>query len=114
MRQFSSWYPLTRAAVEASDVESAAAIQVRRSGGALWDYPDGRSAMICYMFLAESPERGLVEHFEAELDQPGYLGFGPLEWRFYEGEDASDHILRLLYRFSRNFGALPALNQTED
>lgn len=113
MRQFSSWYPLTESGVESNAPDAPAAIQIRREGGDLVAYPTGKSAMVCYYHATRSARAGLRKRFSGEIAAAGSLGLGRLEWRYYSGDDAREHLLKLLYRFERSFGALPTLNQPD-
>lgn len=112
-RQFSSWHPLDRESIEAAAPEAPAAIQVRITGGLL-DYPEGQSAMVCYLYATESAREAMREFFAEELADPGSAGFDELEFRTFAGRDARDWMTKLMFKFESKFGSLPRMNRRTD
>ncbi|MGM0555264.1 MAG: hypothetical protein ACQEVA_02700 [Myxococcota bacterium] len=109
-RQFSSWSPLTADAIGEAAPDGPAAIQVR-VGGKLLDYPDGYSSMVCYLYATESARAALLDVFADELEDPGSLGLGDLEFRTFDGTGAREWMTRLMFKFESTFGTLPRMNQ---
>lgn len=109
-RQFSSWYPLDRHHLDEHAPDHPAAIQVRMAEGLL-DYPEGHSAMVCYLYATESARNAMSDFFRDELDDPGASELGALEFRVFDGRDAREWLTRLMYKFESTFGVRPRLNQ---
>ena len=112
-RQFSSWYRLDDEQVARQAPDQPAAIQVRIADGLL-DYPQGHSAMVCYLFATTSARDALRQFFADELDAPGASELGALEFRIFDGRDAREWMTRLMFKFEQTFGTLPRLNQRRD
>jgi hypothetical protein len=111
-RQFSSWYRLDRRHLDEHAPDEPAAIQVRTAEGLL-DYPNGHSAMVCYLYATESAHSALAEFFSDELEDPGASELGVLEFRIFDGRDAREWLTELMYKFESTFGAWPTLNNQQ-
>ena len=114
MRSFGDWLPLDHAHL--ADVpDEPGALQLSRLDKSLVVYPNGKSAMVFYVYAARSMREAVRRVFVEELDEPGASGQGQLAVRWCSGGDDAQRWLTELYdEFVERFGRAPILHPADD